>query len=754
MKKLLHVLFVLSLLLQVAGTASATNATNNSMRTSQSESDIPHRKVYGFFLNSYDFGGQYGIGTIWTDNVQNTELIIPFDKEFSTDRMEGIYAGAAADGVYYGAVYEYQEMGPPLPGQFISIDLKTGKRTDIGTWSNSPDESERTALRLQDMTYSYADKTMYVLGFLMGSQQLYSIDLQTAEMTEIVKVPQTCSSIACNYEGQLYAMTNNGLLCKLNKQTGELTTILETGYGSPMSANSLEFDHTDGSLYWACNSYDFNSRLYPLFRFTFDESGNATIHNCGSIGQYPEGAAFYGLYIPFVLDGDETPQAPSDIQFAPDQTGKLEVTISWKNPTQTFGYKDLTELTSVTIMRNGQILTTIDTTQPGAAMEYKDTTVPDNGEWNYVIYASNSHGDGVKEYLKQYVGVDLPAMVKNLIATPGKECKTVHLQWDKVGTGAHGLFCDPETVTYRIVRLPDNKTIAEGLKNTEFVDETITRIAAYQYLVYSCNEIGDTKSASNGLVAGKALNTPYLETFADMKVVGNQWMGFDGNSDRYTWTFNSGAGYYTFRDYATAAEYFINPTFTPADIISDANEWIITPPILFEAGKEYTLSFDYRSISTENLTVTTGDTNLNSDQTTVVKDWELTAIPESSTDFITKEMKIEAAAQDVVRCFGFHLTTPFPTSRISYIQITNISVKEYGGSSIELNPENAISVIAANGEIRINGNFARACVYNLAGNCIVSTDQAVIPTANFAKGVYIIRVENGADIHTCKIIVD
>lgn len=753
MKKVLLML-VLTLVVQGLWAMDATVTNRPTVENNSGETKIPHRLIYGFFLNSYDFGGDYGIGTFYSDNTNAAELLFPFAKETAVANLEGIYSGAAADGVYYGAVYKYQEMGPPLPGNLIAIDLNTGKRTDIGPWNQTEDE-DRSALKLQDMTYSYKDKTMYVLGYMMGSQTLYSIDLTTAKMEAITEMKQTCSSLACNYEGQLFVMTNSGNLCKLDKETGNLTVIKETGYGSPMTSNSLEFDHTDGSLYWACNSYDKdNGSCYTLIRFTF-EGEQVEFSELGTIGSIPSGVVFYGMYIPYVLDGEDTPDTPTDVRITPDSSGKLEAVISWTNPTVTFGNEELTDLTSVTILRNGEKIATVSTTVPGEKMEYKDTTVPDNGEWSYVIYASNSQGDGERKLFEQYIGKDLPAEVENLQANPYENgCKKIQLTWNNPEKGAHGLYCDPSQFTYKIVRYPDEMTIAEGLKDTEYIDEDIKRLAAYYYTVYAVNEIGETPLTSNAVIAGKAMEAPYLETFANTQAIGYQWTGVDANEDRYQWTFNSGAGYYTFKDQASAAEYFINPTFTPADIYQDADEWIITPPIRLEAGKQYVLSFDYRSISTENLEVTMGESNSIEAQSETLENWELPAIPAETNEFINKKMEIPASDTEIIRCFGFHLSTPFPTNRFSFIQITNIEVKESNGSSIETEIADEISLKNTGDALLIEGVFEKAEIYNLSGLKIIDTKARIIPTQNMPQGIYIVRIIQNEQVKISKVYID
>lgn len=75
----------------------------------------------------------------------------------------------------------------------------------------------------------------------------------------------------------------------------------------------LEFDHTDGSLYWSCNSYDKDGgNDFYLIRFKLQDN-TATFEEIGKIGNPLGVAKLSGLYIPFVLAGEDAPAKPGNV---------------------------------------------------------------------------------------------------------------------------------------------------------------------------------------------------------------------------------------------------------------------------------------------------------------------------------------------------------------------------------------------------------------------------------------------------------
>lgn len=160
-------------------------------------SPVSHKKMYGFFLNNQALSG-YGYSEFYMDDLDNATLIYPYSNSV------GIFAGACADNVFYACEYVFNQYGPQA-SNFIAYDLVTGKKTEIGPWTDETDVS----LKLQDMTYDYTTQTMYAVGYQYGESALYTMNLTTGQLTKVAPLATICGTIAANKKG--------GALCRWHK---------------------------------------------------------------------------------------------------------------------------------------------------------------------------------------------------------------------------------------------------------------------------------------------------------------------------------------------------------------------------------------------------------------------------------------------------------------------------------------------------------------------------------------------------------
>ncbi|MCM1041122.1 MAG: T9SS type A sorting domain-containing protein [Bacteroides sp.] len=722
-----------------------------TVRTEDAGQKAPHRKIYAFFLANYKFGlGDFGIGSFYADKPQKTELWQSFKSENS------FFAGAAANGMYYGLSYLYLDAAPPQPEDLIAVDMQTGEKHAIGPWA------EDVSMRVQDMTYSYKDSTMYAISYDYEGEvgnypatRLFTVDLKTGKMNKkvVLDTVQFYHAIAADYTGHLYVIGRDGVLYEADKQTGKVKALCKTPYGSPTSFWGAEVDHTDNMLYWAAISQDFDTaRNYHLIQFDLN-ANPVTYKDLGVVADAESKAVLYGLYIPFVLGGEDAPAAPENVSVIPDPSGALKATLQWTTPKVDFGGKELQGLQQIKIWRNGKEVATLPATEIGKKMTWEDDNVPEYGPQEYVLVAVNAQGEGEKAYIHIYVGPDAPAKVKGLKVNKKEGCKELQIVWEKTRTGANNGYVNPEEISYRIVRFPDSIVVADNLKDTVFTDTKIEVLDGYSYEIYSVNKEGESSVLSNVNVAGPAMDpTYYFTDFISADTMAHSWTTVDNNKDGWTFDVSTMYGGYQFLDDLTALEYFINPMINPAGTVKDADDYFVSPPFLFKANTVYRVAFDYRCVSNETFEITVGKTNDAEGQTLVKKMVLEPSHPYVECSYV--EVELPALEEDGIRAVGLHLVSPVPVDYYSFLQITDLYIDEVGPVAVEgRDALEDVQVSCNYGEIRIDGAFDYAEVYSVNGQKKAKTVQPVLNVKNLAQGVYLVRVARGQDARTFKVVV-
>ncbi|MBR1513709.1 MAG: thiol protease/hemagglutinin PrtT [Bacteroidales bacterium] len=136
--------------------------------------------------------------------------------------------------------------------------------------------------------------------------------------------------------------------------------------------------------------------------------------------------------------------------FVASENDKFDgVNLSWVNPVSDLNGQDLTEITSVTILRNFEEVAVLTDAQPGAAMDYEDNDlVP--GLYEYEIFVSNAEGASRSDYVTMLVG---------------QKCDVTFVLHDQGGNGWKG-------AAISVVDANDNRIAVVTM--TEGSDDTLT----------------------------------------------------------------------------------------------------------------------------------------------------------------------------------------------------------------------------------------------------------------------------------------
>jgi hypothetical protein len=345
-------------------------------------------------------------------------------------------------------------------------------------------------LPITGLAYDPVSGIMYASGLSQNNSLLYRINLETAAPTYVGQIgPGEILGIAADAHGQLYGITlGDSKLFSINSSTGASTLIGSLGLDLAY-AQDIAFDRDDNKLYGTLF-------LGPATVGAFYE---ININTGQAILKQTIGAEVAAFAIPYTVALDNAPGAITSFNVLAGAQGALNATLNWVNPSITANSQPLTSLTSIVIQRNGVIIHTINNPGVGAAGSFTDNSITQSGIYTYRVYAVNSVGDGLKTSKNSFVGIDVPAAPGNvnLVANGGN---SGILSWEAPTTGLNNGYISGQNVKFKVVRMPDNITVAQNLTETGFIDNSIQQIGNYFYIVTASDNTGTGGSAASNTV--------------------------------------------------------------------------------------------------------------------------------------------------------------------------------------------------------------------------------------------------------------
>lgn len=582
------------------------------------------------------------------------------------------YAGCFANGKYY--FDRYRTVDDSWEHIALStVDLNTGAIADIADWSDE-------YFVINDMAYDYSTNQLYAMGrniyiddflpsLVFEYSSLMTINLNTGVVREIKQyidwgngalTNPTYYTLACDLNGTLYSINQNGSLVTLDKDNDyEEVVIGDTGIRPYQATQSMEFDFTTGALYWAA---DFKNKVAQLYVLD-TASGHAS-----AIGETGTDSHLIGLYIPFTLPSQAAPGAPSEFVAAPDPSGALTAALSWKNPSKSFGGQNLATISSVKVMRNNVEIASLQGA-PGQEMTYTDNA-PETGLYSYSIVAANSAGAGLPSAITRWVGKDLPLAVSNL-GIGRNDDGSAHLEWEEPTEGIHGGILDVASLGYKIVRFPDGVTVASDAKGNTFTDNTVPSTGRYYYTVESHTAQGVGELATSVEIAlGSGISSyPWNTLFRDASEF-NLWTVVNVNGgSTWSWKSRTAGGYTAMAMYAY-------------DNKNTGDDYLISPNLYMQQGAKYKVRFAYAGSNTnytEKLALTFGRGATAEAQSQVLKEFTI-----KTGEFSFFEIELPEISETGDYNIGFHaLSDPGQYN----IYITDVTVTQTQAAPDQPDPE-------------------------------------------------------------------
>ncbi len=536
--------------------------------------------VFFASMHRSDAWGQQGS----TYNPEFGMYRIPIDAAEPYSRIYNTSSSMVTDGgFYYDGKYYWvtsNSVGSAWMDKYESVYHVSDAETFTELTSVS---STKQHVYGSDFTYDYVGGCGYAVGATsyssadnpLTSSELKRIDVSTGEFTVIGSNNARIKAVACDGNGQLWGIglpldvstpTN---LYKIEKTTGEATvvTVIDKEFYNP-TKTSATFDLRDGKLYWSATTYTEDASHQRVFESAIYEVNLTT--GATKVARLLENAE--------VLTGmilkDCHPKAPQavknlDFQFTSGSTtsGKVRFTL----PTESFDHTPLTAPLSVTIIINGEEHSVGNLT-PGQTFEDVETSLSSGGSHKVQVFCYKEDHKSLPAEIEPYAGTDVPAAVSNIRIDAGVHGEKATVSWTAPVSGASGGYIDTDKLTYTVIRKPDNKTIAEGIAETQYTDELDRVMALTQYEIKAVIDGVESESAySDAMLLGTAYPIPYMETF-DTNTNFLTYTVIDNNHDANdtdggTWYYNSNGFnvmYYT--NLRQADDYFITPVL---DLSSD-----------------------------------------------------------------------------------------------------------------------------------------------------------------------------------------
>lgn len=439
---------------------------------------------------------------------------------------------------------------------FLGMNIPYIYTYDATTWTEISNEQVDVAMVASALSQDPATGNVYGVfynadgsGFEFGQA-----DLANKTRTTITALPGNVNALAFDNSGQGYVIDYDGNLQKIDKATGAMTLVGATGY-VPKYLTGGCVDQKTNKMYWTLCPEDETGNLMEVDLTT----GAATL-----LHQFVYCDEIAGIWVPFIAN-DNAPAAPENVavNFA---NGSMSGTVSFKAPTTLFDGTPATGNVSWKVLANGEQVAN-GTCAYGANVS-ENLTMTAAGMYTFMVVLTNDGGDSPKVKVEQFVGMDSPKAPANVTLT--RENDSFVITWDPVTETVNGGYMDVAQVRYKLVRFPDEMTVAEDLNATTFTDNVPVpdTYTTYYYTVQAfCGENESGISESNKLALGE-IGIPYYQDFAEESSM-EQFTVIDANEDGKTWTWYDGKARVKWNSQMAM------------------DDWLILPKLKFESGKVY-----------------------------------------------------------------------------------------------------------------------------------------------------------------------
>ncbi|MDE6496937.1 MAG: choice-of-anchor J domain-containing protein [Duncaniella sp.] len=494
-----------------------------------------------------DTGDVLGIYDIPVADGQEWNCVAPY--------VDALGGGVAINGVYYAVSYYESWLGR-------SASITT---YDMETWDYIGEVDCDLTLLASDVTYDpvtgrvygcFYDETLTSLSF-----GYVDYDTQTRTVIRQLDYDTYIAAIAADKNGNLFGVKDIGTVCSIDKETGAVTDIAETGLESVYPTSAV-IDPRTGKMYYNHCGMDVCG-LYEI-----DTTTGAAVR----LADYPGLEQVLGMYVVLPPAEDNAPAAPTGLEAVFD--GKsLSGKIVFSVPATFYGGAIGEGPVSYTVKCDGEMLAEGETAF-GALVEAQ-VSVAAPGEHKFIVTLDNEAGPSPAATVVAFVGAGIPQAPSSVSLSYSDGSFT--LSWLPVRSSADGGYVDAENVTYDVVRYPGEVVVARGISETTLTDPVAVPESLTRYYYEITARDGDLASdvARSPVYSLGAMELPFSENF-DTSDSMELFTVLDGNDNGTCWEYN-------YLNKAARIMY----SYEPMD------DWMFTPPFNMEAGKMYRVEFAY-----------------------------------------------------------------------------------------------------------------------------------------------------------------
>lgn len=496
------------------------------------------------------------------------------------------------DGKYYTMLVELNE------GYITYMECNIWDTTDEGLpYRNIATEVRNmvTGAGPAFNTLALALCTDYLSGLVYGI--FYSDDLQSYEFATldvedfllnkhlkrnpaISKIPQNMepASMSCASDGTLYMIDISGRLYTIDKTTGAYKLMANTQLASPY--------YTDGAI-------DPKTDKYYFFHLPGEDKDQWFIKSIDLKNKYkvetvaPAVCEFGGAYISDRVVSDNVPGMPETV-VVDLPSGSMSGTISFDVPGVCYDGSTLNTDVTYTIYGNDKVLKT--GTAAAGTHVTTDLTTTISGKQRVIVYLTNSYGKSLNSTpIYVWAGNGRPLAPENVAADINRANNEVALSWDAVLKGELDGYVVPGDITYTVKRLKNDAVdalIGDNIKTTSLVDRLtppVPTLTEYRYEVSANFRNNKSEVSMSNMIPVGYIEPPYSTEF-DRRIDKDLYTIVDGGNDGFTW------GWSEYNNH-------LGIDWDNKGKGVEADEWLISQPVLLKAGHAYTYRLKFYAYS-------------------------------------------------------------------------------------------------------------------------------------------------------------